>query len=83
MPINAWVLVQTEVGKARSVADTAALIQAEGVNVLACDTVTGPHDVILRLQADNLDAITLGFESQLEAIPGVEHTITCLTIHPS
>ncbi len=82
MPVSAWVLVQTEIGRARPVSEAAAAIKAEGVTVLASDTVTGPHDVIVRLQADTLEAITVGFESQLEAIPGVEHTITCLTINP-
>jgi hypothetical protein len=53
------------------------------VTVLASDTVTGPHDVIIHLQADDLDAVTVGFETELDRIPGVEHTITCLRINPA
>jgi len=80
MAVTGWILVQTEVGKARVVADTVAALQRPGVRVMASDTVTGPHDVIVHLEAPDLDALNRAVEEALQKVPGVEHTITCVTM---
>jgi DNA-binding Lrp family transcriptional regulator len=83
MAVRGWVLVQTEVGHARSVADAVARATCEGARVLASDTVTGPHDVIVRLEADDLDRLNAAVVETIESVPGVQHTITCLAIRPA
>ena len=47
MAISAYVLIQTEVGKAAQVADAVRAIDG----VVAADDVTGPYDVIVRTEA--------------------------------
>ena len=49
--VQAYILVQTEVGKAADVASSIGQI----VGVTQADDVTGPYDVIVRAEADNVD----------------------------
>ena len=49
--VQAYILVQTEVGKAADVAKEIAKI----TGVTQAEDVTGPYDVIVRAEADNVD----------------------------
>ena len=51
--IAAYILVQTEVGKAAQVAKD--IVEIKGVQ--QAEDVTGPYDVIVRAEARNLDEI--------------------------
>ncbi len=45
--------------------------------VIAADDVTGPYDVIVRAEADHVDALGRMVVAQLQAIPGITRTLTC------
>jgi DNA-binding Lrp family transcriptional regulator len=77
MAVHAYVLIQTEVGKAAEVTRTLAGI--EGV-VLAED-VTGPYDVIARTEADSIDELGRLVVSHIQLIEGITRTITCPVVH--
>jgi hypothetical protein len=81
MTVTGWVLVQTHVGHARPVCDAIAAIEIPGIRVLASDTVTGPYDVIARVEAEDADSLLSTVEGAIETAGGVEHTITCLAVH--
>ena len=49
--LTAYILIQTEVGKAAQVARAVADIQG----VLSAEDVTGPYDVIARVESRNVD----------------------------
>ncbi|MBK1789525.1 Lrp/AsnC ligand binding domain-containing protein, partial [Prauserella cavernicola] len=51
--VHAYILIQTEVGKAASVAAEIAGIPG----VTSSEDVTGPYDVIVRAEADNVDQL--------------------------
>ena len=71
--VEAYVLVQTEVGRADEVAEAVADVHG----VMGADAVTGPYDVVVRVQAaavDELGALVLG---PLAATPGIVRTVTC------
>ena len=51
--IEAYVLIQTEVGKAKVVVDEVRLIDG----ITSADDVTGPYDVIVRAEADDVDEL--------------------------
>jgi DNA-binding Lrp family transcriptional regulator len=53
MTVSAYVLIQTEVGKAADVAREIAAIPG----VVAADDVTGPYDVIARAEAPSMDEL--------------------------
>ena len=51
MAVSAYILIQTEVGKAASVATEVREIPG----VIAADDVTGPYDVVVRVEAASMD----------------------------
>ena len=54
--VSAYILIQTEVGKAAQVTQ-----QVRGIDgVVAVDPVTGPYDVVARAEADDLDGLAKG-----------------------
>jgi DNA-binding Lrp family transcriptional regulator len=75
--VSAYILVQTELGAAASVARTAA--ELPGVH--AADDVTGPYDVIIRAEASDVDELGRLVVSRLQAIPGITRTLTCPVIN--
>jgi DNA-binding Lrp family transcriptional regulator len=71
--ITAYVLIQTEVGTAGAV--VAALRGLPGVSEAA--SVAGPYDVIVRIEARNIDELGRLVVSRIQAVGGVERTVTC------
>ena len=53
MVVQAYILIQTEVGKAASVAEAIAGI----AGVVLAEDVTGPYDVIARVEANTVDEL--------------------------
>jgi DNA-binding Lrp family transcriptional regulator len=75
--IIAYVLIQTEVGKAGQVASTAAEI--DGVE--QAQPLAGPYDVIVRAEARSIDVLGRLVVSRIQAINGVTRTLTCSVVH--
>ena len=74
--IAGYVLIQTEVGMATSVA--AALRDLPGVS--AAESVAGPYDVILRAEARSIDQLGRLVANRIQAVAGVLRTTTCAII---
>jgi DNA-binding Lrp family transcriptional regulator len=71
--VSAYILVQTEVGKAGQVTE---LIRAiDGVGMV--DGVTGPYDVIARAEAADLDGLAKTIVMPMQEIEGITRTLTC------
>jgi len=77
MAIVAYVLIQTEVGKAANVAQSVRKISG----VTAADDVTGPYDVIVRTEAESLDDLGKMVVSQIQAVEGITRTFTCPVVN--
>jgi DNA-binding Lrp family transcriptional regulator len=75
--VQAYILVQTEVGKAAAVAT--AIAEIDGVN--QADDVTGPYDVIVRAEAENVDDLGRLVVAQIQGVPGITRTLTCPIVH--
>ena len=71
--VEAYILVQTELGKAAEVATAAA----ELPGVSTAEDVTGPYDVIVRAEAPDVDELGRMVVSAVQAIPGITRTLTC------
>ncbi len=76
MAAKAFVLIETAVGKTREVAS--AIKQLKGVK--SVDPVTGPYDVIVVIEGENLTEIGDLVTSKIHPVPGISRTVTCLTI---
>jgi len=71
--VSAYILVQTEVGKAGQVTE---LIRAiAGITMV--DGVTGPYDVIARAEAEDLDGLAKSIVMPMQEIEGITRTLTC------
>ncbi len=77
MAVHAYVLIQTEVGKAASVARQIGEI----AGVVAADDVTGPYDVIARVEASSVDELGRLVVSQVQLIEGITRTLTCPVVN--
>jgi DNA-binding Lrp family transcriptional regulator len=75
--VSAYVLIQTEVGKAAAVA--AQVREIPGV--VAADDVTGPYDVVVRAEAESVDALGRMIVSRLQMIEGITRTLTCPVVN--
>jgi DNA-binding Lrp family transcriptional regulator len=75
--VQAYILIQTEVGKAASVAEQIASISG----VTLAEDVTGPYDVIARVEASNVDDLGRLVIAKLQDVPGITRTLTCTVVH--
>ncbi len=75
--VHAFILIQTEVGKAASVAS--AVREIKGVT--EAEDVTGPYDVIVRAEAKNVDDLGKLVVAKIQAVEGITRTLTCPVVH--
>jgi len=75
--IEAYVLIQTEIGRTLQVA--AAMIDIPGVDSAA--VVTGPYDVVARVAATDVDSLGKLTVGGIQAVDGVNRTLTCPIVH--
>ena len=75
--VQAYILIQTEVGKAAAVAEAIAAIS--GVTV--AEDVTGPYDVIARVEAHTVDDLGKLVIARIQDVPGITRTLTCTVVH--
>jgi DNA-binding Lrp family transcriptional regulator len=75
--VTAYILIQTEVGKADQVAKD--IIDIAGVQ--QAQAVTGPYDVIVRAEAQNIDELGQLVVARVQAVAGITRTLTCPVVH--
>jgi DNA-binding Lrp family transcriptional regulator len=71
--VQAFVLIQAGVGMAAGVAQAVGTIQG----VRSADIVTGPYDVVVRVEAASIDALGKLVVSKIQAVEGITRTLTC------
>ena len=77
MVVQAYILIQTDVGKAAEVAT--AIAQVKGVTM--AEDVTGPYDVIVRAEARNVDELGKLVVAKVQTLDGITRTLTCPVVH--
>lgn len=75
--IQAYILIQTEVGRSAAVAEAIAVIPG----VVLAEDVTGPYDVIARVEANTVDELGKMVISKIQDVPGITRTLTCTVVH--
>ena len=71
--MEAYVLIQTEVGRAEVVAKQLSALPG----VVSAVYVTGPYDVVLRISADTLALLQSDVVPAVQQVPGITRTLTC------
>ncbi|SFT95328.1 AsnC family protein [Actinopolyspora lacussalsi subsp. righensis] len=75
--VQAYILIQTEVGKAAAVA---AEISGN-TGIISAEDVTGPYDVIVRAEAENVDKLGKMVVANIQNVAGITRTLTCPVVH--
>jgi DNA-binding Lrp family transcriptional regulator len=75
--VHAYILIQTEVGKAAQVAQTIAEIDG----VTKAEDVTGPYDVIVRAEAETVDELGRLVVARVQSVDGITRTLTCPVVN--
>jgi DNA-binding Lrp family transcriptional regulator len=75
--VHAYILIQTEVGKAVTVAREIRTI----TGVLSAEDVTGPYDVIVRAESDDVDKLGELVVAQVQQVSGITRTLTCPVVN--
>jgi DNA-binding Lrp family transcriptional regulator len=73
MSVQVFILIQTEVGKASSVAAAVGAI----AGVTLAEGVTGPYDVIMRAESASMEDLGRSILAKVQAVPGITRTLTC------
>ncbi len=71
--VEAYVLIQTEVGKAAQVAGEVEKIPG----VATAQAVTGPYDAIVHATADDVDSLGKLVVARIQSVEGITRTLTC------
>ncbi len=77
MVVQAYILIQTEVGRAADVAR--AIAEISGVTL--AEDVTGPYDVIARVEAPSVDELGQLVIAKIQDVKGITRTLTCTVVH--
>ena len=75
--VNAYILIQTEVGKAAAVAKEISGL----AGVTVAEDVTGPYDVIVRAEARNVDELGKLVVARVQGVEGITRTLTCPVVN--
>ena len=73
MSVQAYILIQTEVGKASSVAKAVSAI----AGVTIAEGVTGPYDVIMRAESASMEDLGRTVLAKVQTVAGITRTLTC------
>jgi DNA-binding Lrp family transcriptional regulator len=71
--VEAFMLIQTEVGRAEVVAKQLAALSG----VSSSEYVTGPYDVVLRVEAPTTSELESIVVPSVQQVTGITRTLTC------
>ncbi len=77
MSVSAYILIQVDVGKSSLVSSGVAAI----AGVISAEEVTGPYDVIVKVESESLDTLGRNVVSRIQLVEGITRTLTCPVIH--
>ena len=76
--VEAYLLVNAEAGpRGRAVSREMGAIKG----VLSAEDLSGPYDVMVRVEARDLDELAKLVVSKIQTLKGVTRTITCPVVH--
>ena len=73
---RAYILIETQVGKSREISDVLRTLSG----VSSVDIITGSYDIIALVEGEDMLGIANVVTSQIQVIPGVSRTITCVAV---
>jgi DNA-binding Lrp family transcriptional regulator len=83
MAVRAYVLIEAEVGRSKGVGEAILALRHADARISGVDTVTGPYDVIVQVEAEDLDKLGTAITDGIQQVDGVARTTTCLAVRLS
>ena len=80
MAVRGYVLIEADVGHSKGVGEAVLALKHTDARVASVDTVTGPYDVIVQMEAEDLDKLGQAITEGIQRIEGVARTTTCLAV---
>jgi DNA-binding Lrp family transcriptional regulator len=77
MPVEAYILIQTEAGELENVVNACKAVDG----ITKAEALNGPYDVIAFAQTAELDDLNRLVMRQVQQISGVTRTLTCPVMH--
>jgi uncharacterized protein with GYD domain len=75
--LRSYVLIQTDTGRATDVAGA-----IRGVSgVISSETVAGPYDVVVLVEAEDIDALGQLVVTAIQPVEGIVRTLTCPVVN--
>lgn len=74
--MKAYVLIKTRAGEVQEVAKRVKKLEG----VTEAHMTFGPYDIVAEVETDDLGELGDVTTNGIQPIPGVEHTLTCLTV---
>ncbi|MCW2621822.1 MAG: transcriptional regulator, AsnC family [Frankiales bacterium] len=78
MTVQAYILVQTDVGRSAAVATAISALPG----VTAADEVLGPYEVVVHVDVADSTELKSRLLPRLRAVPGITRTLTCEVVQP-
>jgi DNA-binding Lrp family transcriptional regulator len=75
--LRSYVLIQTDTGRAT---DVAGAVRGES-GVISAEAVTGPYDVIVLVEAKDIDAVGQLVLTEIQSVEGIVRTLTCPVVN--
>jgi DNA-binding Lrp family transcriptional regulator len=75
--LRSYILIQTDIGRATDVAGA-----IRGVSgVISTETVTGPYDVVVLIEAADVDTLGRLVVTAIQPVDGIVRTLTCPVVN--
>lgn len=75
--MKAYVLIAAQMGTIAEIVHDLRRLES----VRQAEMTFGPYDVIAEVEADSLPALGTVIRQQIQTIPGVNETMTCVAVH--
>lgn len=75
--MKAYVLIKTEMAMT---AEALTLIR-KAKGVVGAEVTFGPYDMVVQIEAENLEAIAKTIVWEIRTVPGIVDTMTCIAVH--
>lgn len=80
MSVMGYVLVQTAPGKAGAALAGIKGLKFKGASLQAADAVTGPYDLIVVMEAEDLNSLGMAVAEGVQSAEGITRTTTCIAV---
>ncbi len=81
--VKGYVLIETDVASAKAVGIELSKLLQKTTEITSVDTVTGPFDVVVQIEAIDLDTLGNFITDEIQTVDGVQRTTTCLAVRLS